>query len=212
MIGETGTGRDVLLADADGAARSAIVSLLEGLGSRVTTVSSGTELLAAVAGWPTAVVLLAVDLQDPCGFEVLHRLRLSYGSALTIALFAAANDATPRDEVAALLLGADDYFSWPLLADTFVARIRRLLGHPNGGSARSPEVAAGRPELTRREREVLTLLVQGLRRPAIADRLCISHKTVATHIEHILRKLGAHNQAQAVAFAVRDGIVGASAP
>lgn len=167
--------------------------------------SSGAELLAAVRGWRTAVVLLAIDLQDPCGFEVLHRLRLRYGSALTIAVVAAADDATPRDEVAALLLGADDYFSRPLLTDSFVARIRKLLGPANHALPGSPEKAPGRGELTKREREVLALLVQGQRSSAIADRLCISHKTAATHIEHILRKLGAHSQAQAVAFALRDG-------
>jgi DNA-binding NarL/FixJ family response regulator len=207
MTWETRTGKHVVVADADNAAKCEVVSLLEGLGSRVTTVSSGAELLAAVDGSRTALVLLAVDLHEPCGFEVLHRLRLRYGASLTVALLAAAEDATPRDEVAALLLGADDYFSRPLRADSFLARIRRLLGDPSRDFPRPPEQAPGHRELTGREHEVLALLVQGQRSSAIADRLCISHKTTATHIEHILRKLGAHTQAQAVAFAVRDSIV-----
>jgi len=42
---------------------------------------------------------------------------------------------------------------------------------------------------------------------AIAERLVISTKTVATHIERILAKLGAHSRAQAVAIAYRDGLV-----
>jgi DNA-binding NarL/FixJ family response regulator len=61
--------------------------------------------------------------------------------------------------------------------------------------------------LTRREHEVLTLLVDGRRRHEIAHLLCITPKTVSTHIERILGKLGAHSQAQAVAFALRQGVV-----
>ena len=60
--------------------------------------------------------------------------------------------------------------------------------------------------LTPREREVLGLLVEGRRPSEIADLLCITRKTASTHIDHIMAKLGAHTQAQAIAFAVRDNI------
>jgi DNA-binding CsgD family transcriptional regulator len=56
--------------------------------------------------------------------------------------------------------------------------------------------------LTRRELEVLRLLADGLDQVDIAERLVISPKTVATHIHHILEKLGVHSRAQAVAVAV----------
>ena len=110
--------------------------------------------------------------------------------------------------MAALLLGADDYFAKPLQTDSVVARTRRLLDRPG-----MPVTSASQPErrersrLTAREREVLALLVEGERTDAIAQRLCITRKTAYTHIERILGKLGAHSQAQAVAFAVRAGIV-----
>ena len=58
---------------------------------------------------------------------------------------------------------------------------------------------------------MLALLVQGVARAQIARRLHITDKTASTHIEHILAKLGAHSQAQAVAFAVRDRLVEAAA-
>jgi DNA-binding NarL/FixJ family response regulator len=61
--------------------------------------------------------------------------------------------------------------------------------------------------LTKREQDVLGLLVDGRRLPEIAEALCITRKTAATHIEHILSKLGAHSQAQAVAFAMRDKVL-----
>ena len=77
--------------------------------------------------------------------------------------------------------------------------------------ARSATQPSGGSTLTPREREVLALLVQGVARAQIARRLHITDKTASTHIEHILAKLGAHSQAQAVAFAVRDRLVEAAA-
>ena len=69
----------------------------------------------------------------------------------------------------------------------------------------------GPVNLTRREHEVLGLLVDGLRQPEIASRLYITDKTDGKHIEHILAKLGVHTRAQAVARAVRDRLIESSA-
>ena len=65
-------------------------------------------------------------------------------------------------------------------------------------------VASG---LTAREREVFALLAQGLDQDEIAGSLFISPKTVGTHIEHILGKLGVRSRAQAVALAYRRNLI-----
>jgi len=62
-------------------------------------------------------------------------------------------------------------------------------------------------ELTRREREVLALLAEGLSNRAIAERLVLSLHTVRTHVQTILRKLDAHSKLEAVAVATRDGLL-----
>jgi DNA-binding NarL/FixJ family response regulator len=54
---------------------------------------------------------------------------------------------------------------------------------------------------------VLQLLAEGLEQGEIAERLVISSKTVASHIERILAKLGVRSRAQAVAAAFREGLV-----
>jgi two-component system nitrate/nitrite response regulator NarL len=61
--------------------------------------------------------------------------------------------------------------------------------------------------LTPRELEVLRLLAEGVGPLEVADRLVISRKTVATHVDHILSKLGVHSRAQAVAMALRQDML-----
>ena len=66
--------------------------------------------------------------------------------------------------------------------------------------------------LTEREREILRLLAIGATSASIADSLCISHKTVRNHIQHILEKLGAHSRLQALAIAFPPGAQPTSSP
>jgi two-component system response regulator NreC len=61
--------------------------------------------------------------------------------------------------------------------------------------------------LTEREREVLTLIAEGLSNQEIAQRLYISVKTVQTHRTHIMEKLGLHNRAELVRYAIRKGLI-----
>ena len=63
------------------------------------------------------------------------------------------------------------------------------------------------PRLSQAELTVLGLLAAGKRADEIAETLCNSVATVRHHIQHILRKLGAHNQAQAISLAIRTGLV-----
>ena len=191
------------IAGGDAESCRALSALVGRLGLEGQVMATGEAVLAAASRRPPALVVLAVELVDPTGYEVCRELRERFGEGLPI-VFVAGASSEPRDEIAGLLLGADDYFARPLRPDQFVARVRRLV-------ARSAAVSAP-STLTKREHEVLALLSDGLRSPDIARQLCITRKTASTHIEHILGKLGAHSQAQAVAIGLREGIVGGDSP
>ena len=64
-------------------------------------------------------------------------------------------------------------------------------------------------QLTRRELEVLGVMASGGSNQAIADRLFISRDTVRNHVASVLQKLGAHSKLEAVAIALRRGIIDA---
>jgi DNA-binding NarL/FixJ family response regulator len=73
-------------------------------------------------------------------------------------------------------------------------------------AARGDDVS-GEPPLTNRERQVLGLLADGFGNKQIAARLGISTKTVKTHLELLFDKLGASSRTEAVATAVRRGVL-----
>jgi DNA-binding NarL/FixJ family response regulator len=63
--------------------------------------------------------------------------------------------------------------------------------------------------LTSRQREILQLLAEGHSTAAVASRLCVSVKTVGTHREHLMQKLGTRSVAGLTKFAIREGLISA---
>ena len=73
----------------------------------------------------------------------------------------------------------------------------------SSGTALAPAVSAVLDDLNQREVEVLRLLAAGKSNREIADALCISLNTVATHVRNILTKTGTANRTEAAAYALR---------
>ena len=80
--------------------------------------------------------------------------------------------------------------------------LRRLIQRRRDASEAADRLSA----LTRREREVFGLLIEGQDDGAMAATLFISPETARTHVQRILRKLGVHSRAEAVALATRSGM------
>jgi DNA-binding NarL/FixJ family response regulator len=155
-------------------------------------------------------VLLDVRLWPTSGYEVHRELTDRYAGSIPV-IFISGERTEPYDRAAGLLLGADDYLVKPVDPDELVARVRRSLRSRRNGNGHVPVPTEPFAELTTREREVLTLLADGMSTKQIANELVISPRTIGTHVQHILGKLGVHSRAQAVAFAHRGGLADVSA-
>lgn len=167
-----------------------------------------------LASTEPAAVLLDLDWAQASALLTCKLLRERLGEALPI-VFMSSDKHDVTDRVAGLLLGADEYLVKPLDPNELVARIRRLAVRStiDGSDASTPApVDLDGLGLTAREREVITLLIQGLTQKEIARKLVISTNTVGTHIQRILLKLGVHTRAQAVAKVARANWLHNAAP
>jgi len=192
--------------DHDDASRVAAVQAAVRLGYDARPTPSADELLGRLGCERPSLAIVEVELEGPVnGLEVMRQLHERFGADLPVILVSA-NRTDALDRTAGLMLGADDYLAKPLDSGELLARVRRSLrrvappktngnGHDDGAT------------LSPREREILTLLAEGRTQSQIAAALVISSKTVATHIQHILAKLGVHTRAQAVAAAFQRGLV-----
>lgn len=109
--------------------------------------------------------------------------------------------AAPKDlSTAVRTVAAGDSWLDPAIAGKVIAALGAL-PTPGQGSSQLLE------RLTRREREVLALLAQGLSSTEIKDRLVLSEATVKTHIARILFKTGSRDRTQAVVLAYQSGLV-----
>jgi two-component system nitrate/nitrite response regulator NarL len=175
--------------------------------------SDGREALEAIGAEEPDVAVIDRTLTGLSGEQVLNAVARD-GLRTRVVLIAAAAD--PRDVYAAIAEGAAGYLTKSAdareLCDaiTAVARGRTVL---------APELQAGiageirlraphdRPVMSDREREILTLIAEGLSAPQIGRTLHLSTATVKTHLQHLYEKLGVSERAAAVAEAMRRGLL-----
>ena len=191
-IAPRGEARSILIVDEDDELVLTIGGLLRRAGYSVTEAHSGQAAVEVARNEVPELVLLGVALPDGSGFEIYRELRDALGSALRV-IFMSRGEGGPNDEVAALLLGADDYLTKPFFPDVLLARVRRL-ADPTESRSVEP------PGLTRRELEILSLLVEGRREPEIARDLYISPRTVASRAPSSLpRRRGSNSESTSTA-------------
>jgi DNA-binding NarL/FixJ family response regulator len=173
----------------------------------VAQAASGREAIQKFREHQPDITLMDLRLPDMSGIEVLIAIRTEFSEARIIMLTTFEGDVEIHR---ALEAGARGYMLKSMPPKDLVDVIRQV----HAGKKRVPaEVAAQLAEhlsdesLTAREIDVLRHVAGGNRNRDIAERLFISEETVKVHIKHLMEKLGASDRTQAVAIAVRRGII-----
>ncbi len=158
------------------------------------------------------VILMDMVLPMMDGPTAIRAIRQQFPQVQFIALTSFKGGALIKN---ALQAGAIGYLLKDITADELAGAIRAAHA---GRSTLSAEAAqsivqtAHQPlapglDLTEREREVLGLMIEGLKNRQIAGRLTLSPSTIKSHVSNILSKLGAASRTEAVTLALRNHIV-----
>lgn len=173
----------------------------------VAQAADGAEAVRLFRQHQPDVTLMDLRLPDVSGIDALLAIRAEAPEARVIMLTTFEGDANIRR---ALEAGARGYLLKSTPPADLVEAIRQVHA---GRKGIPPDVAAhiaehlGEEALTGRELDVLRLVAGGNRNRDIAERLFISEETVKVHVKHVMEKLGASDRTQAVAIALRRGII-----
>lgn len=178
----------------------------------------GQEALDLVASLRPQVVIMDISMPGMGGIEATQRVKTKHPEVQVLAL------TMHEDETYVFQLlraGAAGYVLKRAAAQDLVQAVRAAA---KGEAFLYPSIARKVVEdylrrvetgeererydgLTTREKEILTLIAQGLSNQQIAEKLYISIKTVQTHRAHILEKLGLHDRTELVRYAIRKGLI-----
>ena len=185
---------------------AAIINSQEDM-SLVSQASNGIEAIQQYNEHRPDVTLMDLRLPGMSGIDATIAIRAEFPDARIIMLTTSDGDVEVHR---ALEAGARGY----LLKNTPAQDLVEVIRQVHAGKKRIPaEVAAqlaehmGQESLTNREVEILQQVAAGYRNRDVAERLFISEETVKSHLKHIMEKLNARDRTQAVAVAVRRGII-----
>jgi DNA-binding NarL/FixJ family response regulator len=199
----------VLIADDHPLLRDGVASIIDNQPDMVlvSQAGNGREAIQMHREHRPDVTLMDLRLPDMSGIESMIAIRADSPEARVIILTTFDGDV---DIQRALQAGASGYLLKSMPQKQLVEAIRQV----HAGKRRIPaELAAqlaehmGDDGLSEREIAVLKLVAEGNRNREVGEQLSITEETVKAHIRHIMEKLSAKDRTQAVAIAVRRGII-----
>jgi two-component system, NarL family, response regulator LiaR len=217
MDNNTSERTTVLIVDDQALVRQGIHGFLEAQPDIeiVGEAKSGEEAVRLCEEFAPDVVLLDLIMPGIGGIEAARRIKQASPRTHIIVLTSFHED---EHIIHAIRAGAQSYLLKDISPDELARAIQRAARgeanlHPrvaakvlkviNGSSDMQDPLAA----LTTREMEVLKLVADGLSNSEIADKLCISEKTVKAHVSNILGKLHLVDRTKAAAFAWKQGLM-----
>jgi len=204
----------VLIVDDHAMVRKGLISFLKNKPELelVGEACDGREAIEYCEQLQPDVILMDLLMPELGGVAATHTIHQRWPHVQVIALTSFQEKELVQD---ALQAGAIGYLLKNVSGEELSEAIRQAHG---GRPTLAPEAvqALVQPpseaetmaaDLTRREQEVLALLVKGMSNPEIAERLFISRATVKVHISSILSKLEVASRAEAIALAIQNKLV-----
>lgn len=195
----------VFVVDDDISVRESLESLLRCEGWEAETFASAGEFLVRPRPAVPTCLVLDISLPDLNGLELQKRLALERTDMPIV--FITGHSDVPTS-VRAMKAGASEFLMKPFKVNVLVDAVRESLDRSRLALAREMEMRTLRnrhASLTRRERQVMALIVSGLLNKQIAGELGISEITVKAHRGQVMRKMEADSVADLVKMAVRLG-------
>jgi two-component system invasion response regulator UvrY len=207
---------DVLLVDDHELIRTGLRFILDDArGIRVTAeAESGEVAIELVRAKRPDVIVMDINMPGIGGIEALHRLLHMDADLRVIVLSVQGNDPYPAK---LLQMGACGYLTKGCPAEELVRAVRTVGAGERYVSAdiaqklalailpgRNPSTVI--ESLSQREMQVLLMVAEGFDLQEIADKLCVSPKTIGTYRHRLYDKLGASNDVELTHFALRHGI------
>ena len=172
------------------------------------------------------VILMDIGLPNIDGIEATKRIKET-GSESKVLIFTSRDN--ENDVFACFKAGADGYImkganpeqttnaikavsegtAWidPAIARLVLSNIQKTNDTPTPSGEINYKAGKNTYGLTEREMEVLSLIVEGLSNPQIADRLFITRATAKAHVHSILQKLYVDDRTKAAIMAMKEGLV-----
>jgi two-component system response regulator NreC len=211
----------VLLADDHALVRSGLIKLLEPHKdiAIVGEAEDGEEAIRFAKQLHPDVVIIDLSMPKVNGIEAAKTLRRDCPETRVLVLTMHENEEyvyqifrsgaggyilknAGRDEIAAAIraVAKGDRFFSPRVSEIMVE------GYLRRAEEREKSFSSQEIPLTAREKEILSLIAEGLNNQQIADRLFISPRTVDTHRTNIMQKLDIHDSVKLVRFAIEKGL------
>lgn len=199
----TGT---VYLIDDDNSMRDSLARMLRDVGYSIQDFESATSFLQNSLPVAPAVIVLDMQMPDVSGLDLMERLE-KLGRKTPIVFLS--GQSHPQQIVKGLKKGALDFLFKPFNIDELLQAIDQALDYDQKQLKRNlkdGEIKRNFSSLTPREKEVCTLLVEGLMNKEIAERLGTTDATIKVHKARVMEKMQAHSVQDLVKFYLESNL------